>query len=285
MRATRIVGAGLRLWSENWRRWGLVTLALSGVATLALAAIDPWTATYGSRHWFDHQYQAPDPEPLAILVTLVSGLLLGPWLYVILTKASLERTIETGSKPLIGRTINGVRSLLWIALILVLYLIVALIPILLIGGALVAITPDDVERNVLLFVPLLTLAAVIWIGPRLAILIDVFVGEDARGIKAIGETWRRTRGAWGTAAGALLLGLLVGIGMGLIPSVIAANAFPLPTVADAIPRATIIALTGAITTPIGIAVGSVLYLELTARKGLLSQARLRLALSRFDATP
>ena len=83
--------------------------------------------------------------------------------------------------------------------------------------------------------------------------------------------------------GVVVLNLLIGLAISLIPSSIANTAFPDATVADAVPRAVILALTNAVITPIGFAITAALYVELTARRGLLSREALAQRLARFDA--
>jgi hypothetical protein len=281
MRATAIVGAGMKLWSEHWLRWGLLTLLFTGIASVVGAALDPWASTYGAS-WGDRPSYVPEGNPLAAIIGLIGGLFLGPWLSVILAKASLEATLnEAERRSLVGRTIRGVHSVLWILILLVLCGLVLAIPL----GILVATTqnadPDAQEAAVGIFI-LVFFALLLWIAPRLLILLHVFVGEDRRGTKAIGETWRRSRGAWGTALGVLVLNLLIAIGIALIPGIVAEQAFSLPTVEDAVPRAILYALVSAIVTPIGVAIGAALYLEFCARKGTLDQSALRRDLARFD---
>jgi hypothetical protein len=284
MRATAIVGAGVKLWSEHWLRWGLLTLLFTGIASVVAAALDPWAATYGASWPADRPPGVPEATPLAALVGLIGGLFLGPWLSVILAKASLEATMdEADPRSLVGRTIRGVHSVLWILILLVLCALVLVIPL----AILVATTqngePDAQEAAVGVFI-LVFLALLLWIAPRLLILLHVFVGEDRRGTKAIGETWRRSRGAWGTALGVLVLNILIAIGVALIPGIIAEQAFSLPTIEDAVPRAILYALVSAVVTPIGVAIGAALYLELSVRKGTLDQSALRRNLARFDPT-
>ena len=281
MRATAIVGAGMKLWSEHWLRWALLTLLFTGVASVVSAALDPWASTYGAS-WADRPSYVPQGNPLAAIVGLIGGLFLGPWLSVILAKASLEATFgEAERRSLVGRTIRGVHSVLWILILLVLCALVLAIPL----GILVATTqngdPDAQEAAVGIFI-LIVFALLLWIAPKLLILLHVFVAEDRRGTKAIGETWRRSRGAWGSALGVLVLNLLIAIAIALIPGIVAEQAFSLPTVEDAVPRAILYALVSAIVTPIGVAIGAALYLELSARKGALDQASLRRNLARFD---
>ena len=80
MGATRIVGAGLRLWSENWVPWFVVTLALTGVIAVVTAAVDPWSAVDGTTIWIgERPTYRPDPNALAVVLTLVSVFFLGPW--------------------------------------------------------------------------------------------------------------------------------------------------------------------------------------------------------------
>jgi hypothetical protein len=174
--------------------------------------------------------------------------------------------------------------MLWIGFLLLLGFIVVAIPIVIVFAILAAVTPSDAEAAAVgIFVAGISfLALFLWIAPRLAILVQVFVGEDERGTQAIGEAWRRSRGAWAPALGVVVLSILIALGISLVPSLIAAGAFPLPTVEHAVPRAILYALTSALTTPIGVAITSALYLELSARKGVLDQASLRRRLSRFD---
>jgi uncharacterized membrane protein len=281
MRATAIVGTGMKLWSEHWLRWGLLTLLFIGIASVIAAALDPWASTYGAS-WSDRPSYVEEVDPLAVLVGVVATLFLSPWLYVILGKASLEAALDqAGRRSLVGRTIRGVHSVLWILVLLVLCAIVLVIPL----AILVAVTqegnPDSQEAAVGVF-GLVFLAVLLWIAPRLLILLHVFVAEDRRGTKAIGEAWRRSKGAWGTALGVLVLNILIGVGIALIPGIVAEQAFSLPTVEDAVPRAILYALVSAIVTPIGVAIGAALYLELSARKGTLDQTSLRRNLVRFD---
>jgi len=283
MTAPAVVGAGMRLWAENWFRWGLVTLLFTGVANVVIAAVDP-TSTYGTYGMGDPAFAAEDPNVWAILLTLVLVLLLAPWLGVILTAGALRSSFEDGRRvPLVGRTIRGVHSMLWIGFLLLLGFIVVAIPMVIVIAILVAATPPDAEAGEVIFVAVISfLALLLWIAPRLATLVQVFVGEDERGAQAIGEAWRRSRGAWAPALGVVVLSILIALGISLVPSLIAAGAFPLPTVEHAVPRAILYALTSALTTPIGVAITSALYLELSARKGVLDQATLRRHLSRFD---
>lgn len=280
MRATSIVRAGLKLWSEHWIRWGLVTLLFSGIASVVAAALDPWAATY-STAWADRPASL-EANPLAPIISVIGALFLGPWLSLILTKASLEASLgEADDRPLVGRTIRGVHSALWILFLLVLCGMVVAIPLVALALATRNTDPDTQEAVVGIFF-VLFFALALWIVPRLLVLLHVFVGEDRRGTKAIAETWRRSRGAWGMALGVLALNILIVIGISLIPGIVAEAAFPLPTVEDAVPRAILYALVSAIVTPMGVAIAAALYLELSARKGVLDQSSLRRNLARFD---
>jgi MFS family permease len=281
MKATSIVGAGLRLWSEHWMRWGLVALLFSGIAGVLAAALDPWASTYAAS-WAERPGHVTDPNPLAVIVTLIGGLFLSPWLAVILTKASLEVSLGEPDRPLIGRTLRGVPSLLWLLVLLILCALVIAVPLLVLVVATRDADPDAQEAAVGIFF-LVFFALLLWIAPRLLTLVHVFVGEDGRGTEAVAETWKRSRGAWGTALGVLLLHLLIAIAIALVPGIIMGTAFPLPTVEDAVARAIINALVSAIVTPIGVTIAAALYLELSARKGVLDQASLRRNLARFDA--
>ena len=286
MRATQIVGAALRLWSENWLRWGLVTLALSGVPSVLEAAIDPWTATYGARYWFgERPFSLPEPDPLASVVGLVTAFLLAPWLYVILAKGTLDAASERRPSALIGRTIRGVPSVLWLFAIIVACVAAVVVPIF---AVLVNATRDaslEDRQAVFGLLALVMLGVVVWLGPRLAVLFHVFVAEDIRGTKAIGQAWRRSRGAWSTCFGVIALNVLIAIGVTLIPALLANRFFALPTMEDAVPRAIVFALINVILTPIGVAILAALYLELSARKGSLSQVSLQRNLARFDPSP
>jgi hypothetical protein len=281
MNAPAVVGAGMRLWSENWLRWGLITLMFAGTLSVALAALDPQPAL------------PTQPSPTAVgmdatevsglLLTFVAGLLLGPWLYVILARASLLATFAPDRGGLIARTIRGVPSLLWIFVILFAAAMAAVIPIAVVGAAIFAPIPTEEERAVLvLLIAVVLLIVLLWLVPRLILVVHAYVAEDRRGTKAIAEAWRRTRKVWWMVLGAIVLNILIGFAVSLIPTSIANTAFPDATVAHAVPRAVIQALTNALVTPIGVAITSALYLELSARKGVLSQETLARNLSRFD---
>jgi hypothetical protein len=284
MKGAAIVAAGVKLWAESWLRWGLLTLLFSGAASVLIAAIDPLTATYGAGYWMgDRPVSLHDPDPLAGLVSLVASLFLAPWLYVILTRSSLRSSFDdAGRSPLIGRTLRGVPSVLWIVFLLLLCVLALVVPVAIIANSLGGGTAEA-QQAVAIVLVLAVVALAVWIVPRLAILFHVFVGEDERGTHAIRATWRRSKGAWGTAVGVLLLNLLIAVGIALIPGVIADSAFSLATVEDAVPRAIVYALVSALITPLGVTIGAALYLELSARKGELSQASLRRNLARFDA--
>ncbi len=273
-----IVGAGLRIWAKHWLPWFLLTLAMTGVISVVIAAVDPWTGTYGIEYWVGEEpFARPDPTAPAVILSLVMAFFLGPWEIVILTRAALRATFSdlppTG-RALIGATIRGVHSVVWIFILLG----ICLIPL---GILVFAIATGDREAaaGILLFV---LLALLLWVGPRLAILAHVFVGEDARGTHAIGGSWRLSKNAWGTSLGTVLLYFLVVIGVSIVPSIIVGQAFPDPVIEDAIPRAVVQALVSAVTTPMGTAVLTALYLELRARKGVLDQQDLRAKLARFD---
>lgn len=175
----------------------------------------------------------------------------------------------------IGRTIAGVRSLLWIFVVLIVY---ALPLIIIVVGIARATQPAD-DPGLLVLIPLATFLVFV---PRLATFVNVFVGEDARGSKAIAGAWRLSRGAWGTSAGTILLSILIGIAVTILPGLIVAEVFPDPLVGDAVARTIVQSLLNAVVIPIGIAIVTVLYLELRARKGLLDQAALQRKLARFD---
>ena len=53
--------------------------------------------------------------------------------------------------------------------------------------------------------------------PRLATFVNVFVGEDARGSKAIAGAWRLSRGAWATSAGTIVLSFLIALAVTILP--------------------------------------------------------------------
>lgn len=273
-----IVGAGLRIWAKNWLPWFLVTLAMTGVIAVVIAAADPWTGTYGMDYWFGEEpFPRPDPTVPAVILSLVMAFFLGPWEIVVLTRAALRATFSdppTG-RALIGATLRGVPSVIWIFVLLG----ICLIPL---GIVLFAIAEAVGSESAAGVAVVVVLALLLWVGPRLAILFHVFVGEDVRGTRAIAGTWHVSKGAWGTSLGTLVLLLFVGIAIGIVPSVVVGQAYPDPVIADAIPRAVIQALLSAVTTPIGTAVLTALYLELRARKGVLDQQDLQAKLARFD---
>ena len=278
MGATRIVGAGLRLWSENWVPWFVVTLALTGVIAVVTAAVDPWSAVDGTTIWIgERPTYRPDPNALAVVLTLVSVFFLGPWELLILTNAALRATFSDPLRgsALLGRTIAGVRSLLWIFVVLTLFALPFLI--VLVGVARATQSAD--ARALLGLVPL---AVFLLVLPRLATLFNVFVGEDARGAKAIAGAWRLSLRAWATSAGTIVLSVLIALAVTILPGLIMAEVFPRPEVGDAVARTIVQSLLNAVVTPIGIAIVTVLYLELRARAGSLDQAALRRNLARFD---
>jgi hypothetical protein len=272
-----IVGAGLRIWAKNWLPWFLVTLAMTGVISVVIAAVDPWTGTYGIQYWFGEELiPRPDPTAPAVILSLVLAFFLGPWEIVVLTRASLRAAF---SEPpikwaLIGHTIRGVHSIIWIFFLLG----VCIVPLAFLL-AVAAASGSEAATGVLVFIPLVLF---LFLFPRLATLAHVFVGEDARGTRAIAGGWRLSRGAWGTSLGTVLLLLLVGIAISIVPSILVGAAFPDPVIEHAIPRVVIQALLSAVTTPMGTAVLAALYLELRARKGVLDQQDLRAKLARFD---
>jgi hypothetical protein len=275
MGAVAIVGAGLRIWAKNWFVWFLVALAMTGVITVLIAAVDPWTGTFGVQVWVEEPpFSRPDPTPLAVILSLALALFLGPWEIVVLTRSALRTTFgePPAGRSIIGKTIRGVHSVLWIFVLLG----ICLIPVVLL---LIAIAEAMGSSALVALIPL---GLLLWAGPRLATLTHVFVGEDARGTRSIAGAWRLSRGAWGTSLGTLLLLLLVAIAITLVPSIIVGEAFPSPVIGDAIPRAVIQALLNAITTPMSTAVIAALYLELRARTGVLDQQALQANLARFD---
>lgn len=279
MGAAAIVGAGIRIWTKNWFPWFLVTLAMTGAIGVIITAIDPWTGTFGAEYWFgDQPFSRPDPNALAVVLSVVMGLFLGPWAIIILSRSTLFATCTDPptDRALIGRTIRGVHSMLWILVLLGLFGIPF---VLVLVGVAAAMHTWTGATTLLVFLPL---ALFLLLLPRLATLTHVFVGEDARGTRAIAGAWRLSRGAWGTSVGTLLLFLLVAIAISLVPSIIVGAAFPDPVLGDAVPRAIIQALLSAVTTPMGTAVITALYLELRARKGVLDQQALRANLARFD---
>jgi hypothetical protein len=274
MGAGAITGAGIRVWAANWLPWFAVTLLMTGAIGVIIVALDPWAATYGFGDWFgERPFSRPDPNPLAVVLTLVNVLVLGPWEIVILTRAALRATFSDPPRgfALIGRTIRGVHSMLWILVLLVLFAIPFGI---LLVGLLHAIGPEA-ARTVAAFVPL---ALFLWLAPRLATLADVFVAEDERGTRAIRGAWRLSRGAWPTSAGTVVLILLIGI----VPGMIVTEMFPDPVVGDAVGRTIVQSVLNAILTPMGTAVVAAMYLELRGRKGIVDQASLRSNLARFD---
>jgi hypothetical protein len=278
MGATRIVGAGLRLWAENWVPWFVVTLALTGLIAVVTAAVDPWSAVTGVTIWIgERPAYRPAPNALAVVLTLVNTFLLSPWELVILTNAALRATYSDPLRgsALIGRTIIGVRSLLWIFVVLVLFALPFLIVLLGIARA----TESADSRALLGLVPLTIFLVFL---PRLATFVNVFVGEDSRGAKAIAGAWRLSKGAWATSAGTIVLSFLIALAVTILPGLIVAEVFPRPEVGDAVARTIVQSLLNAVVTPIGIAIVTVLYLELRARAGPLDQAELRRNLARFD---
>ena len=102
MRVAAIVGAGLRIWTKNWFPWFLVTLAMTGVIAVIVAAVDPWTGTFGVQYWFgDRPFYRPDPTPLAVILSLVMALLLGPGRSWCSRGAPSER--PSRNRPPVGR--------------------------------------------------------------------------------------------------------------------------------------------------------------------------------------
>lgn len=282
MSAGGIVGAGLRIWIESWFKWFIVSLLMGGVVAILVAAIDPWTATYGTEFRFgERPFSGPDPDPFAVVLVLIGALFLAPWQVVILTRSALRATFADPleASTLVGRTIRGFHSMLWILVLLVLC---ALLISFILAFPLGAIAVTSNAEGVLAVLGLVILGLFLWLVPRLATVSEVFVGEDARGTKAILGAWRLSKGAWGTSAAVLVLSILIGIAIGLVPSLIAWELFPSPVVEDAVPRAIVQSLVNSILTPMGIAVTAALYLELRARKGLIDQSHLRAKLARFD---
>jgi hypothetical protein len=275
------VGAGIRLWKERWLPWGLVTLVLAGVASVVLAIADPQPAIYDRTAWQDDPRDAV--EGAVVVVGTLVGLVLGPWLYVILARGSLRATFEADGYGVIARTIRGVPSVLWIFVILFAGFIAASIPILMVGAAILAPVATEEEQAVFVLIAIAAfLVLFLWIVPRLILVVHTYVAEDRRGTRAIAEAWRHTRGAWWMTLGVLTLTLLVGLAISVIPTTIANTAFPDGTVAHALPRSVILALTNAVVTPISVAITTALYVELSARKGVLSQDALARNLARFD---
>lgn len=278
MGATAILASGIRIWTQNWFPWFLVTIVMTGVIAVIIAAVDPWTGTYGVQYWFgESPFVRPDPTPLAVILSLVLALFLTPWEIVALTRSALRATLgepATG-RALIGRTIRGVHSILWIFVLLA----IALIPIALLLFAIAATAGSDAGLGIVALFPLALLVLVV---PRLATLTHVFVGDDARGTRALAGAWRLSRSAWGTSLGTILLILLIGIVISIVPSLIVGQAFSSPIAGDAVPRAIVQALLNAVLTPMSTAVIAALYLELHARKGTLDQQALRTNLARFD---
>lgn len=279
MGAAAIVGAGIRMWTKNWFPWFLVTLAMTAVISVIIAAVDPWTGTYGAEHWFGGRpFSRPDPNALAVVFTLVLSLFFTPWLVVVLTRSALLATFTdppTG-RAMIGNTIRGVHSVVWIIVLLGLFGIPV---VLILVGIAAAVHSWTGATALLLLIPL---ALVLVLVPRIATCTHIFVGEDLRGTRAIVGAWRLSKGAWGTSAGTLLLFLLIGIAASIIPGIVVGGAFSDPVVGDSIARAVIQALLTAVTTPMSTAVIAALYLELRARKGTLDQQALRTNLARFD---
>jgi hypothetical protein len=278
MGGTRIVGASLRLWSESWPAWAVVTLMMTGLIAVLIAIADPRSTSYGYDAWFDDPtFGRSEPSAVAAVLGLVNTFFLGPWLYVILTRGALHATMAAPLRgsALFGRTIRGVHSLVWIFVLLILLGI----PIGILIVSLAYATRDAGAVGVLFLIPL---ALFVYIVPRLATLPDVFVGDDVRGWRAIAATWRLSRGAWPTSAGAIGLLVLIAIAISLVPGILVSAMFPDPVVGDAVGRAVVGALVNAVLTPMGVAIGAVLYLELKSRKGALDQTSLRAKLARFD---
>ena len=59
MGAVAIVGAGLRIWSKNWFLWFLVTLAMTGVVLVIIAASTHGRGRYGFQSGSEN-----DPSPV-----------------------------------------------------------------------------------------------------------------------------------------------------------------------------------------------------------------------------
>jgi hypothetical protein len=243
---------------------------------------DPWSATYGVEWWFgDPPFPRPDPNGLGVLLTLVGTFLLGPWEFVILTRASLRSAFAEPLRgsALIGGTIRGVHSVLWIFILLGLMAI----PLFIVLFGIVGVAQDEETAAALLVsVSVLLLLLLLYLAPRLATLASVFVGQDARGTKAIGGAWRLSRRAWATSAGAIVLAVLIGIAISIPAGALMTELFPSVSRADAVGRAVIQSLLNGILTPMSTAIVAVLYLELMARKGVLDQEALRRNLARFD---
>lgn len=278
MGATRIVGSGLRVWAESWLGWFVVTLVFTGIPSVLIAAVDPSTSVYGFQWSFDDTLvPRPDPNGFAIAIGLISTLLLGPWELVILTRAALTSTFATPLRggALVGGTIRGVHSILWIFILLALLAI----PLFLVVAGIAYAARDAEAAGVLLFIPL---AIFLYFVPRLVTLTATFVGGAARGSKAIGAAWRLSSRAWATSAGTVVLSFLIGLAIAIPAALLIDGVFPSVTTGDAIGRAIAQSLVNAIVGPMGAAIVAVLYLELMARKDLLDQDALRANLARFD---
>jgi hypothetical protein len=278
MGATRIVGSGLRVWAESWLPWFVITLVFTGIPAVVIAAVDPVSSYYGVESWWDDPLiPTPEPNGFAIAFGLIATLLLGPWELMILTRAALSSTFASPLRggALIGGTIRGVHSVLWIFFLIFLLVI----PLLFVVIGIVIALRETEAAGILLFIPL---AISLYFVPRLATLMAVFVGGAARGSKAIGSAWRLSSGAWATSAGTVVLSFLIGLAIAIPSGLLIEEVFPSVTIGDAIGRAIVQSTFNAIIGPMGAAIVSVLYLELKARKGLLDQEVLRANLARFD---
>lgn len=279
MGAGAIFAAGFRIWAANWLPWAVVTLLMSGVVTVLIAWIDPWFGTYGFANVISGEaLYRPEPSPLVIPFELVSAFFLGPWALVILTRAAFRTSIDEPLRgsAVVGRTLRGVHSTDWIFLLLGVAAGLIALPWLIIGF-------NASSQEVKGLMGLVLLAFLVWLGPRLYTVIEVFVAEDARGISAIRGSWNLSKRAWGTAAAVLVLIVLASLAIALVPGSIVGGVFPRPVVEDAVPRAIVQSLVGAIVGPLATAITAALYLELRARKGLLDQTVIRAKLARFDS--
>lgn len=262
LRVGEMLDAAIKLYRQHWKTFmamvAIITVPfvfLQHLAVAMLGAGDPFDPVSGAR---------TGVISTTIAFAALDFLLIRPFL-----TAAIVRSVAIaylGGVPAVGPAydfaLRRLWSILWVVLLGILAIVGIFVPIVGLATALVA--AGSAEGAVLVFLPGVVLAVVLYIrwlfGPA------VVVVEDQRGKAALARSWRLSSHAfWKIVGTTLLAWLLTGIVGGLFSVVPTLLSAPLGS-AGWLVRAAGSAVASVVTTPFVIMVTVLLYFDQRIRK-------------------
>lgn len=206
--------------------------------------------------------------PIGIIFA-IELLIVQPFLAAAITRAAADAYL--GERVEIGRTyrfaLSRLPAILWITIlstvVVILGFVLALV-VIVIGAALAGTV--DVVGIIVLVLGIILFAIPIVILIRLTLTAPVLVVEDVRGTRALGRSWRLTKGKFWRLLGVLILASLIG-GIASLVITIPAQAIVAAIGPEAWPVAAIgTALASVLVTPFTVLIVVLLYFDLRIRK-------------------